>query len=253
MTKKLHLCRIIDGRIIGNIQSINCDGFSILDAFENKKSGEYVLFNDRLEEIGRFNDHGMSFENREIGEMVKDEIERARLNHQNDVPLIKGEGMLVLMNGYLEFREDGKFAIVEGEIDYPIVLEKEPPLELIDDYVTLVGTMRVIDGKSMVSGLVKEHDGSTRPCPTLFGSGVIDIKNKKFIADMEEDFENSVSIDMDEEGLADFAEALEPNTNKYIAGVLHYDGEEYSFAPRAIIQASMSVNKKHQPEMGMMS
>ena len=69
MTKRIHLCRMLDGRVIGNIQSINCDGPSILEAFANKKSGEYLLFDDKLEKIGSFSDQGMNFEDREIGEI----------------------------------------------------------------------------------------------------------------------------------------------------------------------------------------
>jgi len=255
MTKKIHLVRMHGGKVIGNIQSINCDGTSILEACENKKSGEYLLFDDRLEQIGSFSDQGMSFEDREIGEMVKETLEEMRPSDQDTVPLIRGEGMLVLMNGYLEaFKEDGRnvYAIEDDGMTYPVELFNDPDPDMIGEYVTLVGTMRMIDGKSKVIGNVREHDGSVRRAH-IFGSGKIDVENKMFIADMEDDFENSVRIDMDEETLFVFASELKPDTNQYISGPLHFDGKEYLFTPRAIIQASMTRVERHEPEMGMMS
>lgn len=255
MTKKLHLCRMIDGKVIGNIQSIDCDGHSILEAFENKKPGEYLLFDERLEQVGSFSDQGMSFENREIGEMIKETLEEMRPSDQDTVPLIKGEGMLVLMNGYLEFSEgkfDTTFVIADEGYCYPVEFFEEPDVNLIDDYVTLVGTMRVIDGKPKVIGHVREHDGSVRRA-SIFGSGRIDVENKMFIADMEDDYETAVRIDMDEEALIDFSEELKPDTNQYISGPLYYQDGEYLFRPRAIIQASMTAVHDRAPEMGMMS
>lgn len=255
MTKKIHLCRMLDGRVIGNIQSIKCDGPSILDAFANKKSGEYLLFDDKLEQIGSFSDHGMSFEDREIGEMLKETIDEMRTPEQDAVPLIRGEGMLVVMNGYLEvFNEEERnvYAIEADGMTYPVELFDDPDPDLIDEYVTLVGTMRVIDGKPKVIGNVKEHDGSVRRAH-IFGAGKIDVENKMFIADMEDDYETSVRIDMDEDALIAFSNELDPDANQYISGPLYYDGKEYLFRPRAIIQASMTSMKEHAPEMGMMS
>ncbi len=254
MTKKIHLVRMHDGKVIGNIQSINADGASILEAYENKKSGEYVLFDDRLEEIGFFNDSGMTFSNREVGELLREEIESMRGAALNTVPLVSGQGMLVLMTGFLEVNEsEGQkiFVIEDDSFSCPVELANEPDPKMIGEYVTLVGTMKTIDGKSVVAGAVKDHDGSA-PSPVIFGSGRIDLERKKFIA-VEDGIESEISIDMDDDALKQIAEELEAHPNGYIAGPIHYDGSEYLFTPTAILQASVTVSKKHQPEMGMMS
>jgi len=161
MTKKIHLVRMHDGKVIGNIQSINADGAFILEAYENKKSGEYVLFDDHLQEIGRFNDSGMTFCNREVGELLREEIESKRGAAQNTVPLVSGQGMLVLMTGFLEVNEsDGQktFVIEDDSFSCPVELANEPDPKMIGEYVTFVGTMKTIDGKSVVAGSVKDHD-----------------------------------------------------------------------------------------------
>ena len=255
MTKKIYMVRTHDGRVIGDIESIKCDGSSILKAYENKKPGDIYLFNDQLEQVGKFTDSGMSFDRREIGELVRDEINSMRVDDQDAAPLIKGEGMIVLMNGYLELNgesPENPFSIGVGELDYPVVLEAEPDLKMIDDYVTFVGTMRVLDGKTKVVGFAREYDGSKHD-PTLFGAGTIDVENKRFIADMEDDFENSVDIALDEDTLKYIAEQYNEYKNCYIAGVIEYDGENYSFTPTSVLQANMTKVKKHVPEMGMMS